>query len=346
MTKPAVDFVPTMDPLLRGPHLAHSATLVVLGIEIRVETNSKDVRDLAEDSFSAWSQSTGPAAAVALRASAPSIAGPSVPQPVHVRIVVHDGNEYTDVHAPVRYISTDDGRLIVHSPGGVAIVDESRRESLAYVTAALTVDREHFRTTVIEAITFALLACFDRHPIHAAAIMRDDRAVLLAGPSASGKSTLAYLAHAAGIRVLSDDRVWVQMEPSLRVWGTPGTARLTAAALSSFPELGAAGVPLTPGCGGKFTVPLAPLDDWSGHTASRAVVCALARGERAALDRLSPASLSTVLFSQLSPGFDRFPRRMERVVEVLTAGGGWRLTLTDDAREALPFLRRMVDETD
>jgi hypothetical protein len=70
------------------------------------------------------------------------------------------------------------------------------------------------------------------------------------------------------------------------------------------------------------------------------------RGGHAALDRVSPATLSTVLLSQLSPGFDRFPHRVERVVDVLTAGGGWRLTLTDDAREALPFLRRMLDETD
>ena len=335
MTKPAVDFVPTTDPLLRHPHLTHSATLVVFGIEICVETNSEYVRDLVEETFGAWSRSSGPAKA-----------GHYVRGPVHVRIVVHEGNEYTDVHAPVRYISTDDGRLIVHSPGSVAIVDEPRGESLAYVTAALAADREHFRTTVIEAITFALLACFDRHPIHAAALVRDDRAVLLAGPSAMGKSTLAYLAHAAGIRVLSDDRVWVQMEPSLRIWGTPGTARLTAAALSLFPELGAAGEPVTPGSVGKVTVPLAPLNDWSGHTASRAVVCALIRGGQAALDRMSSASLSTVLLSQLSPGFDRFPRRVERVVEVLTAGGGWRLTLTDDAREALPFLRLMLDETD
>jgi hypothetical protein len=61
---------------------------------------------------------------------------------------------------------------------------------------------------------------------------------------------------------------------------------------------------------------------------------------------MSQASLSTVLLSQLSPGFDRFPRRMERVVERLTADGGWRLTLTNNARQALPFLRRMLDETD
>jgi hypothetical protein len=329
-----VDFVPATDPLLRHPRLTHSAALAVLGIEVCVETNSVYVRELVEETFCAW------AGGGEGEPTAPSMG------PVHVRIVVHEGSEFTDVHAPVRYISTNDGRLIVQSPGSVAVVDESKRESLAYVTAALAADREHFQTMVIEAITFALLACFDRHPIHAAALARDDRAVLLAGPSAMGKSTLAYLAHAAGIRVLSDDRVWVQLEPSLRIWGTPGAARLTAAALSLFPELEAASAHLTRGSGGKITVPLAPLNHRSGQTASRAVVCALARGSRAALDRMSPASLSTVLLSQLSPGFDRFPHRMERVVERLTAGGGWQLTLTNDAREALPFLRRVLDETD
>ena len=304
---------------------------MVLGIEIRVETNSQYVRDLVEDTFGAWA---------GRREGEP--ASPSA-TPVHVRIVVHDGNEHTAVPSPVRYISTDDGRLIVHSPGSVGIVDESRRESLAYVTAALAGDREHFRTAVIEAITFALLACFDRHPIHAAAIARDDRAVLLAGPSGTGKSTLAYLAHAAGMTVLSEDRVFVQMEPALRIWGTPATARLTAAALPLFPELRDAGVSPVPGNGGKVAVQLTPPNDWSGQPVSRAVVCVLVRGERAALDRMSPASVSTALLSQLSPGFDRFPHRVDRVVEALTAGGGWRLTLSSDPRESLPFLRRMLE---
>lgn len=340
MTKPAVDFMPATDPLLRGAQLTHSARLLVLGLEVCVKTNSEYVRDLVEETFVAW----GPAAAFAPRASAPKQAGRDVQRPVHVRVVVYDGSEYTDVQAPVRYMSTDDGRLIVHSPGSMAIVDESRGESLAYVTAALAADREHFRTTVIEAITLALLACFDRHPIHAAAIARNDRAVLLAGKSTMGKSTLAYLAHAAGIRVLSDDRVWVQLEPSLRIWGTPGVARLTASALSLFPELEAVGITLTPGSSGKFTVPMPTLNDWSGQTTSRAVVCALVRGERAALDRMSSASLSAMLLSQVAPGFDRFPNRMERVVEMLTAAGGWQLTLTGDAREALPLLQRMLDE--
>ena len=331
--KPAVDYTPTADPLLRHPHLGHSVMLTILGIEVRVETNSRYVCDLAGETLGAWAGRREP-----------EPASPSATL-VYVRIVVHGGNEYAARPAPVRYISTDDGRLIVHSPGSVAIVDESRRESLAYVTAALAGDRAHFRSAVLEAITFALLTCFDRHPIHAAAIARDDRAVLLAGPSGTGKSTLAYLAHAAGMTVLSDDRVFVQMEPKLRIWGTPATARLAPATLPQFPELREAGESAVPGNGGKIEVQLAPPNDWSGQPVGRAVVCALVRGGRAALDRMSPASLSTALLSQLAPGFDRFPQRVNRVVEALTAGGGWQLTLSSDARESLPFLRRML-ETD
>jgi len=36
---------------------------------------------------------------------------------------------------------------------------------------------------------------------------------------------------------------------------------------------------------------------------------------------------------------------VDRVIGAVTAGGGWRLTLTNDARDALPFIRSML-ETD
>jgi hypothetical protein len=137
----------------------------------------------------------------------------------------------------------------------------------------------------------------------------------------------------------------VQLEPSLRIWGTRGTVRLTPAALALFPELQAAGGRQTPGNEAKVTIPLT-FTEGSGQTVSRAIVCALVRGEQAALERVSSTDVSAALVSQLAPGFDRFPRRMERVVERLTADGGWRLTLSNDARQALPLLRRMLDEAD
>src|SRR5205823_3814149 len=139
---------------------------------------SAAVLDLIEQSFGKWRALPND-----LRATM---------EPVRVRILVHEGSENVGGHVPVAYISAADARLVIHSPGSVGIANPFRRESIAHVTSELVSDREHFRIAVLEAITFALLCCFDRHPIHAAAITNGERTVLLAGESGSGKSTLAY----------------------------------------------------------------------------------------------------------------------------------------------------------
>ena len=328
MTKHEVDFAPTADPLLRHPHLSHSVSLPILGVETRFESNSVYIRDLAEQTFNG---------------GAAMPAGDTTPVPVvHVRIIVHDGNEHAAGHAAVQHISASDGRLIVLAPGSVAIVDGSRRESLAYVTTALAADREHFRVEVLEAITFALLACFDRHPIHAAAIVQGGRAVLLAGASGMGKSTLTYLAHTSGIDVLSDDRVWVELHPALRIWAGPLRVRLLGDASSHFPELSRLDEPI--GGDGKSKRSVAFTGQTCTVPADRAVVCVLTRGAKVALDRIAGSVLREELAGQLAPGFDRFPERQDVVLRTLTAEGGWRLTLSDNPHDALPLLHRMLDE--
>jgi hypothetical protein len=280
--------------------------LPVLGITTRFATNSRYVLDVVGEAFGRWR------AVAAIESLA-----------VRVRIVVDDGTEGAG-RAPVRHICPDATRVIVHSPGSVGISDPERRESVAYVTAALVQDRAHFREAMLEALTLSLLSHFDRHPIHAAAIARDGRAILLAGPSGSGKSTLAFAAHAAGLDVLSDDRVWVQLEPAFRVWGWPGRVRLLGD--HSKKE--------------KKVLDLPTPADASGYSADRAVACALVRGHgRASIDPLPPAMIADVLARQPDPGFDRFPERHADVVAALAEHGGWQLTLSDDPREAVALLR-------
>ena len=322
---------PAPDPLLRDVVLTHTVQLPVLGIVTRFETNSRDVGALVEETFGGW------------RCVAGDTGGPSA---VRVRIVVHEGGEHGDGHAPVRHICPDATRLIVHSPGSVAVSDPDRAEAVAYVSSALAADRAHFRAAMLEAVTLALLSHFDRHPVHAAAVACRGRAVLLAGPSGSGKSTLAYLAHEAGegFDVLSDDRVWVQLEPRLRVWGWPGRARLLPDAASHFPDVARRGVLARVDGKEKLVVEL-PYDGAPAarHSAGRATVCLLARGDgRVELERLAPAAIERALTRQPDAGFDRFPVRHEAVVRALAAQGGWRLTLSRDPREALPLLHRML----
>ena len=320
-----IHFIATADPLLRNPSLDHALELPVLGIRIRFETNSRDVLALINATFAEW----GPIAHTA-------------PVAASVRIVVHDHREGVDGRLPVRYISAEDGRLLIHSAGSVAIVDPARRESLAYVSAELVAESEHFRVTMLEAITFALLACFDRHPVHAAGIARDGHAVLLAAPSGTGKSTLSYLAHAAGFDVLGDDRVWVQLEPSLRIWGGPTRIRLAPETSSNLQHLEI----VATAADGKLEIVVSRqgTGDAADFTCARATVAVLARGVAVSLERLPPHDIAKELHDQLAAGFDRFPERHQRVVQALTVNGGWRLTLSNDPRDALPLLRTLLGQ--
>jgi hypothetical protein len=333
MTAPIVDLISGTDPLLRDPPLPHVVELAVLGITTRFETNSRYVLGVVMDSFGAGRQRDGTSREEMAR--------------VWVRVVVREGSEPGTPdehgHAPVQHICPDAARLIAHSPGSVAVSDPARSEAVAYVSTALASDREHFRAAMLEAITFSLLAHLDRHPVHAAAVARDGRAVLMAGPSGSGKSTLSYAAHQAGLRLLSDDRVWVQLEPRLAVWGWPRGVRLLPRAASDFPELSRHAPSWVDGKG-KLDVRVD--DDRAGvEPVHDVAVCVLERGDGvASLQRIDAGALAESLTRRVDAGFDRYPERQRAVVSALTARGGWRLRLSADPREALPFVLRMLDD--
>ncbi len=310
------------DPLLRSSVLDDEVRLPVLGIETRFDSNSEDVIALVEESFGRW-RHLAPEDRTAATAA-------------RVRVIVTEGAERANGHTPISLTSGPDKRLLVQSNGSIGYVDPLRQESVAYVTSQLVADGAHFRVAVIEAITFALLASFDRHPLHAAAITRGDITALLAGSSGSGKSTLAYLAHSADIDVLSDDHVWLQLDPAVRIWGSAPYARLRPDAAEHFPDVEHPG-------GDKIAIPLPPRDDDHRLVARGPVVCLLARGDRASLVRLQPSDIEAGLVRQLSPGFDRFPERNAAAFSAVASGGGWRLTLSGNPHEALPLLHRVLD---
>jgi hypothetical protein len=329
VTHSLVDYLPTTDVLLRDARLAYTVELPVLGIVTRFATNSGYVRDVVEEAFGGWRDLEG----VDDDRSSPML---------RVRVVVHDGVEDGSEHPPVRHVCPDATRVIVHSPGSVGISDPDRRESVAYVTTALVESRAHFRSAVLEAITLSLVSHFDRHPVHASAITANGRTILFAGTSGSGKSTLAYVAHSAGIDVLSDDRVWVQLKPHFRIWGWPWSMRLLPETAAVFPEIAHVGAPSTENGRTKLAIDLEDGTSRRRWSAEQPVVCILARGERASLQRISPAALAEALRGQLAAGFDRFPERHDAVVRALTAAGGWRLGLSRDPREALGLVQRIL----
>ena len=311
--------------------LPHAVTLPVLGIVTRFETDTAVVIDLVEDSFGVW------------RALEPRDGVDELHDPVRVRIVVtHDDGETADAEAaPIHHSMSDDLRFVARSVGSVAESDPERRLAVVRASAALVADRARFRSEMLEAVVLAMLSCYDRHPVHAAAVAHRGRALLLAASSGTGKSTLAYACHAAGLDLLGDDHVRVQLEPSMRVWGWPARVRLLAETAERLGVPHSTGQALDPK--GKAVV-----DARAGMSASRlvaddATVCVLSRdGGPLALEPLSPADAARALEEQLAPGFDRFPARWPSVVRALTGRGGWRLNLSRDPLEAVPVVRDLL----
>jgi hypothetical protein len=297
----------------------YAIELPVLGIATRFETNDADVARCVEEAFGMW------------RALAPSSV--SLEPPLLVRIDVVEGDEGplpADGHALVRSACPDDVRVVVETTGSVGVSDPLRRAARARVTRALVADRMHFRTEMLEAITLALLSHFDRHPVHAAAVALSGRAVLLAAPSGTGKSTLAYHCHLDGLDLLGDDHVRVQLEPRVRVWGWPARVRL-------LPDPSASPAAVKEA-----------IDLQTGMTPARLVademrVCCLTRdGGPPSLERLDAAALASALDEQMAPGFDRFPARWPAVLDALARRGGWRLNLSSDPWEGVQLVRRLV----
>jgi hypothetical protein len=335
MTRPA-DLTPFPRAPMAVPPLDHHVVLPILGIATRFETNSRAVLDVVTDAFGAW--------------RALDVAAGHGEAPACVRIVVRDGADAAGVdgpRAPVMHIWPDATRFVAHSPSSVGVADPARREAVAFVTAALVADARHFQHAMLEALTLALLSQFDRHPVHAASVRGRARVALLVGPSGSGKSTLAYAAQRAGLTVLSDDRTWIQLRPSLRIWGWPARARLRLEARDFFPELAAA-TTLTE-VDGKHKLDAGRAWDAGDATTDERgglepAVCLLAPGaECAALERATREEVLQTLMARPEPGFDRFPERQAAVAESLAAGPAWRLRLSNDPREAIPLIERIVD---
>jgi hypothetical protein len=306
----------------------YAIELPVLGIATRFETNDAAVARCVDEAFGMWRT-------LAIESASVDI---SREPPLLVRVEVVEGDEGPlppDGHAPVRYECPDETRVVVETAASVAISDPLRREAVARVTTGLVANRMHFRTEVLEAVTLALLSHFDRHPVHAAAVALNGRAVLLAAPSGTGKSTLAYHCHLDGLDLLGDDHVRVQLEPRVRVWGWPARVRLLAdAATSSSSSADAA----------KQAIYLD-----AGLSAARLVademsVCCLTRdGGPASLEPLDATALARTLDEQMAPGFDRFPARWPAVRDALARRGGWRLNLSSDPREGVSLVRRVLE---
>ena len=323
-----VPFDPLADPLVRNEKLAHGTELPVLGRRVVFESNSSAVLEAVDRSFGTWARLPE-----SFRDSAPVC---------RVRLFVEDGEERATRPA-LRYLLPEPNRLIFSTGKSVGVAEVDRGEAYAFVTTGLVACDTYFRDGVIEALTLKLVTGTGRHPVHAATVVRNGRALLLAGPSGVGKSTLAYAASRAGLQVRGDEAAYVQRDPALRVWGMPGTVRLSTPGASHFPELSE--VPLIISLNGKEKVVVdIDVEEDVLSPVAEAAVCVLSQGKEAAsLERLNASVVFDFLTSRVESGFDLNPAEGRRVAEQLAGNGGWRVQLSDNPFDAVPLIEEMLE---
>jgi hypothetical protein len=232
-----------------------------------------------------------------------------------------------DAEADIR---VEGRRLAITGAGIRGEADADMRRARCTAPRRLLGDPAAMAAEVTDTLLLFLLARCGRTPVHAAGVLLGDTTLLLAGPSGSGKSTLALAAMRRGLPILSDDTLYIQLRPSLRIWGVPRP-------LHVFPEDAPRFTSGRRLRGGKLKaiVPLAA--GAAGGFADKARLILLERGERLALERLD-AEAARAGLSRLDPGFDLLPEESAQAARALAAGGGWRLTLARDPDAAVDFL--------
>jgi hypothetical protein len=292
--------------------------LPLMAIPARVESDDEAVLAAARAGYAAWSGERPEAGIAPLRLRLERVEGPGGEAPPEIR-----------VEGPV---------LRLEGPGVEGEADARRRVARCTVSAARIAEPERLLAEVLDPLLLFLLTRAGRVPVHAAGVMIGETAAVLAGPSGAGKSTLTLCALRQGLEVLSDDTLFVNPGPPLRLWGLPRPVHLLP------------GTPLRPteGAvlrrrGGRWKLALPASQGWAGGAvAARAALCLLERGDRVALQPLAPEAAVAEMERGLEPGFDHFRALLPRTVRALAAGGAWRLTLSARPEEALEALKDAI----
>lgn len=313
------------NPLYSGMPLRHEGAWPVLGVPVRLATNAAAVLAAADTSFGGWR---------VLDAHPELVAGADVT----VRVIVHD---VAGAALPVTYRRPDPGLMMFLGAGAFGYADAVHRSATAFVPPALVAAPEQFRHAVLEAMVLFLLTGPSRYPVHASAIARGGRALLLAGASGSGKSTLAWVMGRAGWDVLSDDVCYVQAEPSWRVWGGVGARSYLAPDVAAFfPELATA-VPAIV-ANGRHKLALARAVPSPPVCAVAGLVLLEPGGAAAELRAIPAAEALAALTGNLELGFDAFADAAAVSLPPL-ARRAWRLRTGPDPR-AVPALLEQAFE--
>ncbi|MGH9477723.1 MAG: HPr kinase/phosphorylase [Terriglobales bacterium] len=133
------------------------------------------------------------------------------------------------------------------------LLDLRSLHAVARISAAMARDRTYWQRVLLPVLLTVLGGQAGVVGVHAACVVRDGRALLLAGGSGAGKSTLALALAQRDFQFVADDRTYVTEQGEVAVaWPLPGCAKLRPEAARFFPAL--AGRPLEMGADQEFSL--------------------------------------------------------------------------------------------
>jgi HprK-related kinase B len=193
-------------------------------VAVHVATNTGAVRDALGRYYAPYL--SGPSRAPAVRVR---LVQGAVPPPASVRDVVRGGRRVKEA-----VVDVGGGRLILKRQTGVVMGLWPGRAEAAGDLA------EHLNQAInlVNACYAKIVMERGHRLLHASAVLRGDRAIVLAGVPGAGKSTAALHLVEAGFAFLSNDRVLARAtEADVAVLGYPKQPRVNPGTLLTHPRL-------------------------------------------------------------------------------------------------------------
>lgn len=144
--------------------------------------------------------------------------------PVDELLISWERTADNPVQAAVYRDRDDHDRFLVTIDDAGTFVIRPEAGSLVMPTGAADIVRREARLWSLPMVLY--LIAQGELPLHAAALERDGRAIVIGGPSRFGKSTLAGAAVRAGWRLLSEDTTAVRLGSRIHVLPGPAGLRL------------------------------------------------------------------------------------------------------------------------
>jgi hypothetical protein len=118
------------------------------------------------------------------------------------------------------------------------LVDLNKKHVMGRFSRDLSLDCGFWKTIFFPILMTVIGGSIGIAELHCSCVVKNNKGLLLLGPSHSGKSTLATALALSGFEFLSDDRAYCALRNgSLQAWGIPNFLKLRPEAQSWFPQL-------------------------------------------------------------------------------------------------------------